>query len=433
MQLKDKKVLVVGLGRSGVAAAKLLMEKEARVSITDRLESQKTRENAQELKKQNISEIEIGRHTEKMVLGQDLVVSSPGVPLDSLPLVWARNRGIPVIGEIELAFCFCPAPVIAITGTNGKTTVTTLVGEIFRAAARKCVVCGNIGNPFTREVRFISEDHVVVLEISSFQLETIKKFRPKVAVILNVTDDHLDRHADFSQYLLAKCRIFENQTQGDWAIFSEEDDRKFALSEKTKASVLYYSDLTRFSDQRTKNFNSNYLAALTVSSIFDIPEEVSVNVCSSFKGIEHRLERVAVIKDLTFINDSKATNVDSALWALSVLERPIVLIAGGRDKKSNFALIRERLKEKLKAMVLFGEAKTKIEQALGDLVHTQTAVDLEEAVNKAVSLADPGDYILLSPMCASFDMFDDYEARGKVFKQIVHDLAQKTKSKVQSL
>ena len=439
MDLKGKKVTVVGLGRSGMAACNLLLGKGAKVSVTDCLDNQKIRENIRALKdKKNIINLELGRHTEDLIKGQDLVVTSPGVPLHSLPIFCARKRGIPVIGEIELAFAFCPCPIIAITGTNGKTTVATLAGQIFKDAGRKCVVCGNIGNPFSAEVNHISDEYVVILEVSSFQLETIVKFKPKVAVVLNLSIDHLDRYTNFNEYLKMKCRIFSNQTKEDWAVLNGADPHKNNLAAKTKTRVLYfgirkYKHYTTCSKNQDSNnypqhFNNNHFAALTISSLFGIAEDVAINTCRHFPGIEHRMEKVTEIRQVKFINDSKATNVHSTLWALDVINRPIVLIAGGRDKGSDFTALREKIKNKVRAMVLLGEAKEKIKEAFQDLVLTKEASTLSQAAEAAFYLARPGDCVLLSPMCASFDMFSDYAERGRTFKQAVQSLTQSLKA-----
>lgn len=420
MDLKGRKVTVVGLGKSGVSACNLLVEVGAQVSITECLDSPKIRENIRSLNQKNITDIEIGRHTEDLIAGRDLVVASPGVATQSLPICWAKKRGILVIGEIELAFAFCPSPIIAITGTNGKTTVSMLLGEIFRQAGRKCVVCGNIGNPFTGEVLRLSSRHIVVLEVSSFQLETIDKFKPRVAVILNLSIDHLNRHSGFDEYFTAKCRIFSNQDENDWAVFNEEDPHRLAMAAKTKAKLLYFG-IGKYK-KYDANFNNNHFAALTISSLFAIPESIAITACRHFRGIEHRMEQVAQIQGVEFVNDSKATNVDSTLWALNSIKKPIVLIAGGRDKGSNFTIAQEQIKDNVRAMVLLGEAKEKIEEAFQDLVRIEAATTLSQAVRDAFCLARPGDCVLLSPMCASFDMFSDYAERGRVFKQAVHSL-----------
>jgi UDP-N-acetylmuramoylalanine--D-glutamate ligase len=419
MDLKGKKVTVVGLGRSGLAAVRLLLEKGARVSITDCQQTQQIQETARRLEHNTgIIEIQTGRHTEDLIAGRDLIVLSPGIPLDAEVVIWARKRAIPFIGEIELAFRFCPCPIIAITGTNGKTTVTTLLGEIFKDAGRKCVVCGNIGTAFSTEVLDLTQEHTVILEISSFQLESIDRFRPKAAVILNLSIDHLDRYASFEQYLEAKSRIFFNQRQDDWILLNGRDPHLRRLAVQTDAEVVYFSNNKDGPD----DFNENQKAALAVSSLFAIPKELAVETCRGFKGIAHRLESLGEIGAVEFINDSKATNVDSTLWALNMINKPIILIAGGRDKGSDFSLLREKLKGKVRALVILGEAKEKIKKAFSGLVKIKTASTLSQAAEQAYALSRPGDCVLLSPMCASFDMFRDYAQRGEVFKQVIKDL-----------
>lgn len=419
MNLKNKKVTVVGLARSGVSAAKLLLDRGAKVSITDSSDAQKIRENLALLNNaKNTVEAELGEHTERFIQGQDLVVISPGVPLDSKPIVWARENKIPVISEIELAYWFCPAEIIAITGTNGKTTVATLVGEIFREAKRKYVVCGNIGTPFSAEIPKLTKEHVVVLEVSSFQLETIDKFKPKLAAILNLSIDHLDRYADIKEYAKAKTLVFKNQTKDDWSLLNSNDPYIDFFTASTKARIAYFSK----SSNGVFKLDANELAAVVISSLFSVPEELAINACRRFKGVEHRLEEVAKINRIKFVNDSKSTNVDSTLWALDAVKEPIILIAGGRDKGSDFNVIRDKLKANVRAIVLLGEAQKKIENSLKGLVVIKRTADLSQAVNKAFSLARPGDCVLFSPMCASFDMFNDYTERGKVFKQAVKSL-----------
>jgi len=422
MDLKNKKVTVVGLARSGIAACELLLKAGAKLNITDSSSSPKVKDYADRLRaKDGIVSVEVGQHTKKLIEGQDLIVISPGVVLDSPAICWAKEKGIPVIGEMELAFSFCRVPVVAITGTNGKTTVTTLVGEIFRAAGRKCVVCGNIGNPFSAQIDKLTKEHTVILEVSSFQLETIEHFRPYVATVLNITSDHLDRHADFDEYKKVKCRIFTNQTREDWVVINEDDPNVVFLKEKTKAQIVSFSK-HKYSDSCFEGFNSNHYAALSISSIFNIPQEVAINTLRNFKGIEHRIEQVAEINGIEFINDSKATNIDSTLWALEAIKKPIVLIAGGRDKGSDFTFAKQRIGRKIKAMILVGETKDKIRLAFSNSVLIKTTDDFSQAVSEAFKIARSGDCVLLSPMCASFDMFTDYKERGEVFKELVGKL-----------
>jgi UDP-N-acetylmuramoylalanine--D-glutamate ligase len=423
IELANKRVCVIGAARSGIAACKLLCERGAKVSITDSSDSQSVKENLALLDTSSLEKVEMGAHTKDLIKGRDLIVVSPGVPFNAQPLVWAREEGIKIISEIELAYRLSPAPVVAITGTNGKTTVTTLVGKILENAGKKPIVCGNIGTPFSGEISKIKSDNTVVLEVSSFQLETIESFRPKVAAILNITNDHLDRHKDFNEYLEAKCRIFENQTSEDWAVCSEENDDAFSLLKRTKAKGVYYDDIDPNPALAAKNFNHNYLAAIAISRLCGVSQDIAISTCQDFKGIEHRLEEVVQIQGITIINDSKATNVDSTQWALDRIEKPLVLIAGGRDKGSDFSLVRDAMKRKVKALIVLGEAKDKIQNAFSDIVKTKAVDSLSQALNEAYEMADSGDCILLSPMCASFDMFKNYKERGKVFKEEAMKLA----------
>ena len=419
MKLKGKKVTVLGLGRSGLAAANFLLSQKAVVSISDCRDGKALRRNLNLLRPGKLAEVEIGKHSRALIKSRDLIIASPGIPLNAAPFVWANKMGIPVIGEIELAYRFCPAAIIAVTGTNGKTTVSTLIGEIFRKAGKKFSVCGNIGIPFSAELPGLSADHTVVLEISSFQLDTIEQFRPKVAVLLNLSADHLDRYEDFEQYLSAKMRIFRNQSQEDWAVINADDPRKLKLAAGTKAKIVYFS---KDAAGQYPGLNSNHLAALAASELFGIQRSVAVKACRKFKGIAHRLEQVGEIKGVQFVNDSKATNIQSTLWALDYIKRPIILIAGGRDKGSDFSIAREKLARRLKAMVLLGEAREKIASSFKGALTLRRAKDLEQAVDKAYALARRGDCVLLSPMCASFDMFRDYAERGRVFRKIVQGL-----------
>ena len=401
---------MVGLARSGACVGRLLSDLGAEVWGTDHKDNETTRANAAQLLSRGIK-AELGKHSEPLIKGRDLVVLSPGVPLDAPPAAWARTFGIPLISEIEVGWILCPAPVIAVTGANGKTTVTTLISKVLQAIGKNVFICGNIGNPFCGEVEHISPEDFVSLEVSSFQLETIERFRPKISVILNLTPNHLDRYKDMGEYIAAKKRIFMNQDNSDYLVLNHEDAILKGLARETKAQVKFFSG--------GEGLNPNQAAVMAVGSILGIDRKVCLDVFHNFKGIEHRMEQVAEIHNVVFINDSKATTADSAVWALKNVTRPIIWIAGGRHKGIDYRVVLDYAKGKVKHAVLIGEAKSIIKEAFGNTFPAEDALTLEEAVMLAFQRAQPGDCVLLSPMCSSYDMFHDYEERGMVFKQAV--------------
>jgi UDP-N-acetylmuramoylalanine--D-glutamate ligase len=411
---KNKRVCIIGLARSGLACASLLSELGAYVSVTDNQRNHTTVTNAAYLESQKNIKIELGQHSPEFIKGHDLVIVSPGVPDSASPIIWAKQSGISLISEIELAGSLCPATVIAVTGTNGKTTVTTLIGKILEAKGRKVFVCGNIGTPFSEEVPKMSDSDFVSLEISSFQLEKILTFKPKIAVILNFSRNHLDRYREMPEYLEAKKRIFMNQDESDYLVLNFDDPQVKELGKNTPAKVIYFSV--------KEGLNPNQAAVLAVGSLLGIEKELCLRTFREFKGVEHRLELVTEIDGIKFINDSKATTVDSTIWALENLTQPVILIAGGREKGNDYKLISGLMQKKVKELILIGETKEKIKAALGDILSVQEAITLEEAVSKAYSKATRGCCILFSPMCKSFDMFSDYEDRGRSFKQAVYAL-----------
>jgi len=413
---------MVGFARSGLACANLLYGLGAEVSITDNNDSELTRQSLSRLKSKNIK-VELGRHTRGFLIDRDLVVISPGVPENSPPIIWAKQLKIPMVSEIEVAAVLCPATIIAVTGTNGKTTVTTLIGRILEAKGKRVFVCGNIGNPFSDVVEKIKEEDFVSLEVSSFQLEKISRFKPKIAVILNFSRNHLDRHNNIEEYLQAKKRIFMNQDKFDYLVLNYQDPIVRELAKETRSGVVYF--------HKNEELNPNQSAVLAVASILGIDKDLVLGVFREFKGIEHRLEYVAEINKIKFINDSKATTVDSALWALENIADPIILIAGGRDKGNDYSVILDLMQRKVKDVFLIGEAKGKMRDAFRGLFPVSEAGTLEEATRIAFCKAGPGDCVLFSPMCASFDMFANYEERGRVFKKVVNDLIM-TNNKIQS-
>jgi len=449
MDLKNKRVLVVGLGRSGAAAAFFLQEHGAKVTVSDtRSEAQLQHEVAQLLDR-GIS-IEAGRHGERTFRDQDLIVVSPGVPPDQPQLQHARTLGIPVIGEVELAFRFLQGKVLAITGSNGKTTTTTLVGEILNKAGKKTLVGGNIGTPVISLAGKSSAESLVVLEVSSFQLETIEQFRPWIAAILNITPDHLDRHHTFEAYVAAKARIFENQASGDFGVLNADDAACVALEKKVKGSLYWFSRkqpveqgaflkgeqiifrqngkeqpvLSR-GDITLKGLHNleNVLAAVTMTMLAGCDPQRVRQAVSEFHAVEHRLELVNAVNGVTFYNDSKATNVDATIKALESFRGNIHIILGGKDKGSDYTVLVPLLRERVKAAYLIGAAAEKIRSQIQGSTTLVSAGTLERAVHQAFEVAKPGDIVLLAPACASFDQFENYEQRGRIFKELVHALA----------
>jgi UDP-N-acetylmuramoylalanine--D-glutamate ligase len=450
MDLKDKRVLVVGLGKSGVASALFLKDRGARVTVSDTKSPDQLREEIPVLLDHGIT-VETGGHGERTFRGQDLIVVSPGVPVDAAPLVQARASGEPVIGEIELAAQYLPGPIVAITGSNGKTTTTTLAGEILAAGAFPIAVGGNIGTPAISLVAQASRDTVVVLEVSSFQLETIQTFRPKVAVVLNVTPDHLDRHRTFQAYVDAKSRIFENQQASDFAVLNEDDSTCRTLGDRSRAPVFWFSrkkevqrgayvrngqiffrdahsqrEIMQVSEIPLKGAHNveNVLAAVCAGALMGCEAAQIRRAIQNFKAVEHRLEYVATIKGVDYFNDSKATNVDATIKALESFPANIHLILGGKDKGSDYTVLNDLLRERVKRVYTIGAAAEKIESHIrgaAEIVHSET---LENAIRRASAVAQPGDIVLLAPACASFDQFQSYNHRGRVFKEVVNVLSQ---------
>jgi UDP-N-acetylmuramoylalanine--D-glutamate ligase len=444
MELNNKRVLVVGLGKSGVASALFLKAHGARVTVSDTKSGDELRNEIPVLLDHGIT-VETGGHGERTFRGQDLIVVSPGVPVDAPLLVQARALGEAVIGEIELAAQFLPGPIVAITGSNGKTTTTTLTGEILAAGGLPTLVGGNIGTPAISLAERAKPETVTVLEISSFQLETIQTFRPKIAVVLNVTPDHLDRHRTFEVYVDAKARIFENQQSGDFAVLNEDDPTCVSLAARTRAKVFWFSRLKEVergawvregnilfrdaaqqhevmpvSEIPLKGAHNleNVLAAVCAGALMGCAPEKIRQAVRDFKAVEHRLEFVATIRGVDYYNDSKATNVDATIKALESFPANIHLILGGKDKGSDYTVLNELLRQRVKRVYTIGAAAAKIESQIKnvEVVHAET---LENALRKANAVAQPGDVVLLAPACASFDQFKSYEHRGKVFKEIV--------------
>jgi UDP-N-acetylmuramoylalanine--D-glutamate ligase len=449
VDVKDKRVLVVGLGKSGVASALFLKAHGARVTVSDTKSSDQLRDEIPLLLDHGIA-VETGGHGERTFRGQDLIVVSPGVPVDAPPLVQARASGEPVIGEVELAAQHLPGPIVAITGSNGKTTTTSLTGDIITAGGFPTVVGGNIGTPAISLVERAARETVIVLEISSFQLETIQTFRPKVAVILNITPDHLDRHRTFETYVEAKARIFENQQASDFAILNEDDPTCVTLAGRTRAQVFWFSrkkevkqgtyvesgrilfrdgagqrEIMLVSEIRLKGAHNveNVLAGICAGVLMGVAPDKIRQAVRDFKAVEHRLEYVTTIKGVEYYDDSKATNVDATIKALESFPANIHLILGGKDKGSDYRVLNDLLRQRVKRVYTIGAAAEKIESHIkgaAEIVHAET---LDNAIRRASAVAQPGDIVLLAPACASFDQFQSYNHRGRVFKEVVHALA----------
>jgi len=427
MNLKGKTVTVIGLGNSGVNAALLLCDVGAIVRATDSQDTPATRDVRKALERKAIK-VEIGGHTESFIKGSGLIVASPGVEDSSPAIKWAAGFSIPIIGEMELGFRFCKGRIIAITGTNGKSTVTGLIGEILKDGGLDAVVCGNIGNSLCGEISRIKIDTWVVLEVSSFQLERIDEFKPKIAVILNVTDDHMDRYTRFSDYFSEKLKIFRNQDDTDVLILNYDAKNLRELGGRTRSRVLFYSrsqnagaanKIYDVSDMKLKGRHNveNVLASCLVGSVVGVKEDSMRNTIRDFKGLPHRFETIAVIDGVEYIDDSKGTTVDSTVRALESCEKSVILIAGGKDKHSDYSAARDIVREKVRHLILIGEARDAIKQALEGASEIHIAKDMLDAVTMAHGLADGDSVVLLSPMCSSFDMFTGYKERGVVFKR----------------
>lgn len=449
IELKNKRVLVVGMARTGVATALFCAAHGAAVTVSE------SRNEADPGISTDVLDgagavLELGGHQEKTFLQQDLIIPSPGVPADFPLLLAARKKGVPIWSEVELAYRFLRGRLIGITGSNGKTTTTSLVDHILKTASFPTLLAGNIGTPLISCVERTSHETIAVVELSSFQLELTDTFRPDISVFLNLTPDHLDRHGSMQAYGAAKAQIFTNQTEQDAAILNADDaattpyaptrPRLFWFSRKQRVvqgtflrgdeivyredgkeeSVLSRKDIPLVGDHNLENV----LAAVAVARIAGASAHAIAEGVRSFKGVEHRLEFVAEISGVRYYNDSKATNVDATLKALDAFPGRILVILGGKDKGSDYKLLQKSLREKAILALLIGAAAEKIESQISGSVAIERAGTLERAVQIASSAARAGDIVLLAPACASFDQFQNYEHRGRVFKELVHQLAQ---------
>jgi len=444
MDWNEKKVSIIGLARSGVAAANQLIGRGAVVTVLDSKSKEQLKDIVPQLK-QGVATI---YGSDAPLPDADLVVLSPGVDMESAALDPAKQRGVEIISELELAFRLCPTPIIAITGTNGKSTTTALIGEILKNEGKNVSVGGNIGVPAV-SLAEPAPRHFLVLEVSSFQLEGVNSFRPFIGVLLNLTQDHLDRHKTMERYAELKERMIQNQSESDYLVANWDDPWIMKMAENKKSQKLFFSlreEMEEGAFLKDRNIVSrfgghdinvcavddlqpgmrlqveNVLAAVAVSHVAGVDAAVISETLKQFAGLEHRLEWVREINGIDFINDSKGTNIGALQKSLSSFDRPIVLIAGGQDKGGDFSALKGPLKEKVKHLVLIGEAQKKIQAVLNSAFSHESADSIQAAVQKAFEKAAPGDVVLLSPACASFDMFRNYEDRGTQFKESVNHL-----------
>jgi UDP-N-acetylmuramoylalanine--D-glutamate ligase len=443
---EDKKVLVVGLARSGLAAASFLRRQGALVTITDRLPEAELGAATAKARRLGCF-LALGGHPQELFTGADLIVLSPGVPLDLPQLIAARAGGIPVTGEFELACRHLSLPVVAVTGTNGKTTTTTLIGDMLRRSGRSVFVGGNIGDPLISLLEETEMPELAVVEVSSFQLDIMETFHPRVAVLLNITEDHLDRYRSFDAYVASKCLLFARQTEEDVAVLPADDplimgrcaprSRRLLFSRHRSSADAYLNGnrlVRRGAEEEIHSYDlggwrlaghhnlENLLAAVLAATAVDASLEAVQETINEFRGLPHRLELVHQWRGVRFYNDSKGTNVDAVVRSLESFTEPIVLIAGGRDKGGSYGPLVPLVRDRVKMLILMGESRFLMAKALGHLTRTVVAEAMGDAVQAAIRAAAPGDVILLSPACSSFDLYQNYAARGDHFRCLVHEL-----------
>lgn len=446
--VRDMRCTVLGAARSGIGAARLLRSRGARVLVSDQRPAEQLDEEARGLEHLGIA-LETGGHSDQ-ALECSLLVLSPGVPGDAPVVMEALRRGIRVVSELEVAGWFCRSPIVAVTGSNGKTTTTTLIGRILGDAKKKHVVAGNIGTAFSSVVLELAETDLAVLEVSSFQLDFCSTFRPWISVILNITEDHMDRYDNsMERYAASKARIFMNQTAGDILVYSADDPWTSRTAAAARCRTLPFScervlmtggfvengmlvtslgpgrhEIIPAADVSIRGVHNRYnaLAAAMVGELAGVRVPSIRATLKNFKGVEHRLEFVREVRGVRYFNDSKATNVDSVRSALQAFDEPVILILGGRDKGNDYSRLFALVKKRVRGIIAIGESAGKVVEAFSSLVQVVSADSMERAVQEASRLAKQGDIVLLSPACASFDWFIDYEHRGRVFKEQVHQL-----------
>lgn len=452
MDLKNKNVLLVGLAKTGVSTIKKLNKLGANIIVNDIKPKEKLEGIIEEIDNLDNIEYVLGKHLEN-IENIDLTIVSPGVPLDLPFIEKIKSEGIKIIGEVELAYKLSKNPTfIGITGTNGKTTTTSLVGEMFKKANKDTYIVGNIGNPVIDTVDLTNENSYLVTELSSFQLESIEDFKPKVSTIINITEDHLNRHHTMENYINAKARVFKNQDKTDFTILNYDDSIVRDLGKNSNGNVLYFSikEEVKQGAYLDKNNNivikvdgkelvlmnkselslpgnhnlENAMSAILMAYVLNIDTDVIIDTLRTFKGVEHRLEFVTNKDGIMFVNDSKGTNPDSTIKAITSYEKPIVLIAGGYEKQSDFTEMIKYATKNVKALVLLGQTAEKIETTAKEhgIDNISKVEDMKAAVKKAYEIAESGDVVLLSPACASWDMYPNFEARGLDFKENIYKL-----------
>jgi UDP-N-acetylmuramoylalanine--D-glutamate ligase len=441
------------LGRSGLAAARLLRKLGAEVAVSEGGERDSIAPATLDWLEQHGVALECGGHSEKFFSTPDLIVVSPGVPLTIAALARARERGVPILGELALAAALVETPIIAVTGTNGKSTVTELLGEMFRAAGRPVFVGGNLGTPLAEYLLGRQQAELLILEVSSFQLDTAPDFAPAVALLLNLSPDHLDRYRDYEHYAASKFAVFAAQARGAAAVLNADDPELTSRLDRypIPARTFYFGsspleqgariagrvitvtgiaeepevyDLNDSNLAREPNVH-NGAAAILGARLLGCPAEAVRRALVSFKPLKHRLALVAEVNGVQYFDDSKATNIGAVAAALAGMQRPVILIGGGRDKGGDYGLLHQAVREKVKGMVLIGEAREKMAASFAGLTRVELVDSLEEAVQIAHRLARPGEAVLLAPACASFDMFSGYAERGRVFRRAVGELTEK--------